>query len=70
MLDTIVCSDALTYLRTVPDESVHCCITSPPYFGLRQYLFNGAVTLDSTLPIETRNEVLEELKRLGIHARL
>ena len=29
--------DALTVLRTMPDESVHCCVTSPPYFGLRDY---------------------------------
>jgi len=29
--------DALTVLRTLPAESVHCCITSPPYFGLRDY---------------------------------
>jgi DNA modification methylase len=24
-------------MRTLPDESVHCCITSPPYWGLRAY---------------------------------
>lgn len=29
--------DALTVLRTLPDESVHCCVTSPPYWGLRDY---------------------------------
>jgi DNA modification methylase len=29
--------DALTVLRTLPDESVQCCITSPPYWGLRDY---------------------------------
>lgn len=25
-------------LKTLPDKSVHCCVTSPPYFGLRSYL--------------------------------
>ena len=30
--------DALSMLRQLPDESIHCCITSPPYFGLRSYL--------------------------------
>ena len=40
-LDHIECADALTYLRSLPDESVNCCITSPPYFGLRSYLENG-----------------------------
>lgn len=29
--------DALEVLRTLPDESVHCCVTSPPYWGLRDY---------------------------------
>lgn len=30
--------DALTVLRQLPDASVHCCVTSPPYYGLRRYL--------------------------------
>ena len=30
--------DALAVLREMPSESVHCCVTSPPYFGLRSYL--------------------------------
>lgn len=30
--------DCLQVLRTLPGESVHCCITSPPYYGLRRYL--------------------------------
>ena len=34
---TILQGDALAMLRTLPDESVHCCVTSPPYFGLRDY---------------------------------
>ena len=29
--------DALEVLRTLPDESVQCCVTSPPYWGLRSY---------------------------------
>lgn len=29
--------DALTVLRTLPESSVNCCITSPPYWGLRDY---------------------------------
>lgn len=33
--------DALTVLRTMPAESVHCCVTSPPYWGLRSYLPAG-----------------------------
>lgn len=34
---TILQGDAIEQLRTLPDESVHCCVTSPPYWGLRDY---------------------------------
>ena len=36
-LVTIYCSDVLEALRSLPDESVNCCVTSPPYFLLRDY---------------------------------
>jgi DNA modification methylase len=42
------CGDALTVLRTMPDESVDCCITSPPYFGLRDYGIGGQIGLEKT----------------------
>jgi DNA modification methylase len=32
------CGDAAAVLAGLPDESVHCCCTSPPYYGLRAYL--------------------------------
>lgn len=34
---TLYHGDALAVLRTMPDASVDCCVTSPPYFGLRDY---------------------------------
>lgn len=34
---TILQGDWVDKLRTLPDESVHCCVTSPPYWGLRDY---------------------------------
>jgi DNA modification methylase len=33
----ILCGNCLDVLKTLPDESVHCCVTSPPYWGLRDY---------------------------------
>jgi DNA modification methylase len=33
----IIIGDALAQLRVMPAESVHCCVTSPPYYGLRDY---------------------------------
>lgn len=36
-LNQIHVGDALELARQLPDNSVHCCITSPPYWGLRDY---------------------------------
>ena len=33
----IMVGDCRELLKTLPDQSVHCCVTSPPYFGLRCY---------------------------------
>lgn len=42
--------DALSTLRTLPSESVNCCITSPPYWGLRDYGVDGQLGQEATLP--------------------
>lgn len=34
----ILRGDCRDLLKTLPDNSVHCCVTSPPYWGLRSYL--------------------------------
>ena len=47
-LDTVYEGDALTILKTFPDECVHCCITSPPYWGLRDYGIEGQLGLEPT----------------------
>ena len=39
----IMIGDALSQLRELPDESVHCAITSPPYWGLRAYKGESAM---------------------------
>ena len=36
-MNKIYQGDCLEVLKTFPDESVNCCITSPPYWGLRDY---------------------------------
>lgn len=33
----IIVGDCLKVLAELPEQSVHCCVTSPPYFGLRLY---------------------------------
>lgn len=45
---TIHTGDALTVLRTMEAESVHCCVTSPPYWGLRDYGMAGQIGLEPT----------------------
>ena len=33
----IITGDALQELKQMPDGCINCCITSPPYYGLRDY---------------------------------
>jgi DNA modification methylase len=44
----ILKGDCRDVLRTLPDESVHCVVTSPPYFGLRDYGAAGQIGLEAT----------------------
>ena len=46
--DRIYCGDALTVLKTLPDNSVNCCITSPPYYALRDYGVDGQLGREET----------------------
>ncbi len=41
MNSTILHGDCRDTLKTVPDGTVQCCVTSPPYWGLRSYLTKG-----------------------------
>lgn len=50
--------DALAQLKTLPDESVHCCVTSPPYYGLRDYGIDGQIGLEESLDEYLSNLVL------------
>ena len=62
----VVIGDVVQRLRELPDESVQCVMTSPPYFGLRQYLFDGAVVLRDDISESERTYVIKEIKKLGI----
>lgn len=46
--DTIIHNDCLDALKDMPSESVHCCVTSPPYYGLRDYGMDGQVGREAT----------------------
>ncbi len=66
MTVTIRHGDCREVLRTLPDESVHCCVTSPPYWGLRDYGVEGQIGLEPS-PERYVNElvaVFEEVRRV------
>ena len=48
ILDTILCGDAVEQLKALPDESVDMCLTSPPYFSLRNYDMEGQIGQEDT----------------------
>lgn len=58
--------DVVETLKTFPDESVDCIITSPPYWGLRDYGAEGQIGLEKTLGeyLEKMLSVTAELKRV------
>lgn len=61
--------DAIKQLQTLPDQSVQTCVTSPPYWGLRQYLFDKATVLRYDLTEEELSYVRSELEKRGIKPR-
>jgi DNA modification methylase len=62
----LICGDALAVLRTLPAESVHCCVTSPPYWGLRDYGTAGQLGLERSPAeyLEKMVAVFEEVWRV------
>jgi DNA modification methylase len=62
----IITGDCLESLRQMEAESVQCCVTSPPYFGLRDYGHPGQLGLEKTpeLYVAGMVEVFREVKRV------
>ena len=58
--------DCIEYLRSLPDASVHCCVTSPPYWGLRDYGHEGQIGLEQTPEayVARMVEVFREVRRV------
>lgn len=58
--------DAIKNLRKMPDGDVHCVVTSPPYWALRDYGVDGALGFESTPEeyIEAMLEVFREVRRV------
>ena len=70
-IDCILQGDCIDMLRAFPDESIDCCVTSPPYFGLRDYGVDGQIGLEPSPEeyvgklVEVFREVRRVLKKEG-----
>lgn len=62
----ILTGDCREVLAGLPSESVHCCVTSPPYFGLRDYGHAGQIGLEQTPAeyVERMVAVFREVRRV------
>lgn len=62
----IIIGDALTELKKIPDVTVDCCITSPPYFGLRDYGIDGQIgnEPEPQIYIDNLTKIFNEIKRI------
>ena len=62
----IINADVLDGLRSLDDSSVHCCVTSPPYWGLRDYGHAGQIGLEPTPEayVARMVEVFREVRRV------
>jgi site-specific DNA-methyltransferase (cytosine-N4-specific) len=63
---TLLLGDALEQLHTLPDRSVDCVVTSPPYYGLRDYGTPGQYGLEATPAayVETMRALFAEARRV------
>jgi len=65
-INNIYQGDSLATLKTLSDNSINCCITSPPYYGLRDYGVDGQIGLEET-PEQFINKLVEifrEIRRI------
>jgi DNA modification methylase len=65
-LNTIYLGDCLEWLRELPDNFVQCCVTSPPYWRLRDYGVAGQLGSEDTPEdyVRALTEIFREVKRV------
>ena len=66
MKDNLYCGNALEVLRTIDSESVDMCLTSPPYYNMRDYGVKGQLGQEDTPEEYVRNlvSVFDEVRRV------
>jgi DNA modification methylase len=64
--NVILCGDVREKLREIPAETVHCVVTSPPYWGLRDYGVDGQLGLEATPEeyVDNMVAVFREVRRV------
>jgi len=60
-LNKIHCIDVLKGLKKLPDDSIDCIVTSPPYWALRDYKEKGQIGLEDH-PQDYINKIIEVMK--------
>jgi len=65
-INKIYTGDTIDVLKTLPDKSINCCVTSPPYWGLRDYGKDDQIGLEKTpdLFVSKLVEVFQQVKRV------
>ena len=66
MAEIILTGDALEQLRHLPPESVHTCVTSPPYYNLRDYGVAGQIGNEASVEeyLQSLVSVFREVRRV------
>lgn len=65
-INTIYNENCLIGLKKIESDSVDCCVTSPPYYGLRDYGTSDQIGLEETpeLFVQKLTEVFTEVRRV------
>lgn len=65
-INKVICGDCLEEVGRLPDGSINCCITSPPYWALRDYGVDGQLGLEKTFEeyIDKLCTIYDEVKRV------
>ena len=65
-VNKVIHGDCLDVMREMPDKSINCCVTSPPYWGLRDYRVDGQLGIEKTPEeyVEKMVVIFRELKRI------
>ncbi|GAG95047.1 unnamed protein product, partial [marine sediment metagenome] len=68
-MNKIICGDCLEIMKGFPAESVDMCMTSPPYYGLRDYGIEQIFGGDAACEHEWEGQVIHDIREETTHAK-